>query len=106
MAPNEAQRACIEANRRRYEELKAAGQASRALPPPTALENHPIAGIGVLSVLHTWRATRPAIRRTVALTVTAHSQGAPGTESSNPPAPIPQAPQSSAPVPVCNELIF
>jgi len=57
MAPSEAQRARIEANRRRYEELKAAGQAPRALPPPTAVGNHPIAGIGVLSVLHSWRAT-------------------------------------------------
>jgi uncharacterized protein len=43
MEPNEEQRARIEANRRRYEELKTAGQAPRALPPPTAVGDRPIA---------------------------------------------------------------
>ena len=43
MASSEEQRARIEANRKRYEELKAAGQAPRALPPPTAVGDRPIA---------------------------------------------------------------
>jgi len=44
-----AQRARIEANRKRYEELKAAGQlqAPRALPPPTAID-HPVAADAVI----------------------------------------------------------
>lgn len=48
-APGKAEIA--EANRRRYEALRAAGQdaAPRALPPPTALDGAPIAGAAVMA---------------------------------------------------------
>jgi hypothetical protein len=44
MQPTESEKSEIAANRKRYEELKAAGQseAPRALPPPTALDGAPI----------------------------------------------------------------
>jgi len=51
MIPTTEQRAEIEANKKRYEELKAAGQgqAPRALPPPTARDGAPIAESAVLA---------------------------------------------------------
>ena len=67
MAPSDEQRARIEANRRRYEELKAAGQgqAPRALPPPTGLGDHPIAADAVIhreTVPGGWYLTTPLAR--------------------------------------------
>lgn len=46
----EEKRALIEANRKRYEELKAAGQSKvqKALPAPTPLEGAPVAGNSLL----------------------------------------------------------
>ncbi|MDF2119563.1 urea carboxylase-associated family protein [Roseiarcaceae bacterium H3SJ34-1] len=51
MIPTTEQRAEIEANKKRYEELKAAGQgqAPRALPGPTARDGAPIAERAILA---------------------------------------------------------
>jgi hypothetical protein len=50
MTPTATEKSEIAAHRKRYEELKAAGQneASRALPPPTALDGAPITAGAVI----------------------------------------------------------
>jgi hypothetical protein len=55
-----------------------------------------------------YAAQYPSVLRTVSVivTVTAYSPGAPNAAPSNITAPMPQTPQSSGPVPACDELIF